>query len=347
MAEGDPFAVVVSDMRMPGMNGATFLAEARRRWPDTVRMLLTGYSEMDAALAAVNEGGIFRFLTKPCTADTIGAAVADAAEQHRLITAERVLLEQTLAGSIQALVEVLALVNPVAFGRANRLKQFATDLADEIGCADVWAIGVAASVSQLGCATLPPATATAYYEGRGLNRADQEHIDRLPLVAAEFIAAIPRMESVSEILLAQNVPFGAQRDNAPVGAHILKIAHDYDVLRSSGKDAAEAIAVQRSRPGLYDPVLLEVFARQHEAYEDTTIPTAVRLRDLRVGMQFVEDVKTPKGALLIARGHEVTSALLQRLHSVNDNILDTHAVVCTPAPRRRVSGLLRRLEPVQ
>ncbi len=344
LADNGPFDVVISDMRMPGMNGATFLAEARRRWPDTVRMLLTGYSEMDAALAAVNEGGIFRFLTKPCSPEAIATAVTDAADQHRMITAERVLLEETLTGCIQALIDVLSLVNPVAFGRANRIKQHARDLATALGCTDAWAIGVAASVSQLGCAALPPHTAAAYYAGLSWSRADQEQIDRLPQLAAGFIGQIPRMEGVTAILLAQNLAFDRQREDTPVGSRILKIVHDFDVLTSAGRDPAAALDIQRSRLGLYDPALLDAFAAMHVVDSAADVhATPVRLRDLRVGMQFVEDVKSPNGALLIARGHEVTIGLLQRLMSVNDDLLDTETLVSPP--RTRVSGLLKRLEP--
>jgi len=79
-----------------GMDGATFLGKARAALPDAVRLLLTGQAALDAAVAAVNEGQIFRFLTKPCAPNVLLLAVDTAADQHRLITSERVLLEQTL-----------------------------------------------------------------------------------------------------------------------------------------------------------------------------------------------------------------------------------------------------------
>ncbi len=75
--------IVVSDMRMPSMDGATFLARARKRLPTAVRILLTGHADLDAALRAVNEGGIFRFLTKPCPPDVMGPAL-EAAYAHFL-----------------------------------------------------------------------------------------------------------------------------------------------------------------------------------------------------------------------------------------------------------------------
>lgn len=64
VTEQGPFAVVVSDLQMPGMNGIDFLAQVRTHEPDTVRMLLTGNAELQAAIDAINQGQIFRFLTK-------------------------------------------------------------------------------------------------------------------------------------------------------------------------------------------------------------------------------------------------------------------------------------------
>ena len=82
LAEHKPH-IVVCDMRMPGMDGATFLARVRRRSPGTVRLLLTGHADLDAALRAVNEGGIFRFLQKPCPPHVLGPAL-EAAYAHFL-----------------------------------------------------------------------------------------------------------------------------------------------------------------------------------------------------------------------------------------------------------------------
>lgn len=78
-----PFAVVMSDMRMPGMDGATFLRFCRERAPDAVRVLLTGQADLPSAVAAVNEGQIFRFLTKPCDRGTLVAALGEAVDRYR------------------------------------------------------------------------------------------------------------------------------------------------------------------------------------------------------------------------------------------------------------------------
>jgi FixJ family two-component response regulator len=89
-----PFAVVISDMRMPGMSGAEFLAQVKHQAPDTVRMLLTGYTDLSAAIDAVNEGNIFRFLTKPCAKDVLIEAINIGLEQYHKATAEREILKK-------------------------------------------------------------------------------------------------------------------------------------------------------------------------------------------------------------------------------------------------------------
>jgi FixJ family two-component response regulator len=92
--EDGPFAVVISDMRMPGMNGAEFLAQVREKAPESVRMLLTGYTDLSAAIDAVNEGNIFRFLTKPCEKEALVSAINIGLAEHDSITTEKELVRK-------------------------------------------------------------------------------------------------------------------------------------------------------------------------------------------------------------------------------------------------------------
>ena len=124
VAETGPYAVVVSDMRMPGMDGIQLLSKVKAQSPNTIRVMLTGNADMDTAVDAINEGNIFRFLNKPCSKEMMAKTLTAALVQYRLITAENQLLEETLSGSIQVLTEVLSLVNPAAFGRAERARRY-------------------------------------------------------------------------------------------------------------------------------------------------------------------------------------------------------------------------------
>lgn len=74
----EPFAAIVSDMRMPGLDGISFLAKVREHWPDTQRILLTGARERGVAIDAINQGQVFRFLQKPCPPDELRQTLEDA-----------------------------------------------------------------------------------------------------------------------------------------------------------------------------------------------------------------------------------------------------------------------------
>ncbi|WP_300157962.1 hybrid sensor histidine kinase/response regulator [Solidesulfovibrio sp.] len=96
LRECGPYAVVVSDLRMPGMDGVAFLKAAKERCPQIVPVMLTGHGDLTAAMAAVNEGHIFRFLTKPCPIPALCLALDAALEQYRLAAAEKELVRVTL-----------------------------------------------------------------------------------------------------------------------------------------------------------------------------------------------------------------------------------------------------------
>jgi response regulator RpfG family c-di-GMP phosphodiesterase len=94
LLEEHPVDVVVSDMRMPGMDGAELLAQVRARWPGTSRILLTGYADMKATIAAINEGQIYRYIHKPWEEDELRLTVRQAAER-RLLERDRDALQAT------------------------------------------------------------------------------------------------------------------------------------------------------------------------------------------------------------------------------------------------------------
>lgn len=323
LAREPAIAVVMSDMRMPGMDGATFLARSRQVVPETVRLLLTGQADIESAISAINNGQIFRFLSKPCPPPMLLAAIGAAVEQHRLITAERVLLEQTLHGSIKAMTDVLALVSPASFGRATRIKQLVTELADQLNTWPRWQVEVAAMLSQLSFITLPPETAERVYFGQPLTDGEQTLVDRLPVVTEELLGNIPRLEHVREILKTFPKAFrpeaAASKDEGKRivanGAHVLRVAMDFDALESIGELPAFAVEALRARVGQYDPIVVDALFAIRGA-DDASVVREVPASELRVGMVIAEDIKMPNGVLMVARGYEVTERFLERIRNI-------------------------------
>ena len=199
IAERGPYAVVVADRQMPGMDGIQFLAIVKEKVPDTIRMMLTGNVDLEAAIRVVNEGNIFRFLTKPCPPDVLAKALADALEQYRLVTVEKELLNKTLSGSIKLLTDILSMVEPQSFGRAQTAREAISTVTDKLRMGNAWEIHLAIMLASIGYVTIPPETLVRSRAGQRLSEAEEQMLGRTPETAARLLANIPRLEGVARI----------------------------------------------------------------------------------------------------------------------------------------------------
>lgn len=315
-----PFAVIVSDLRMPHMDGIQFLSRARAVAPDSVRMILTGNADLHAAMEAVNEGNIFRFLTKPCSLEALVTALKAGKEQHRLIIAERELLEKTLSGAIKVLTELLSLLNPEAFGRASRISRYMKAVALRLNAPNPWQLETAAILSQIGCVILPEEALKKLYQGQPLSAEESQLFNMHPFITSDLLGNIPRMGEIAEIIAYQEKHFDGsgipheprEGKDIPLGARMLKVLLDFDTLEAGGLERNDAVVELRTRPGSYDPRVLAAFEKvvaEEEGCEVWDV-TVAKLAD---GMILDRDIYTVDGRLLIARGYTVNSAMRERL----------------------------------
>lgn len=321
-----PYAVVLSDLHMPQMNGIQLLAEVCQRWPETVRMVLSSNTDFAITMEAVNAGYVYRFLQKPCPISVLIGSVQAGLEQYRLITAERRLLEQTLNGAIKTLADVLAVVSPLAFGRASRVRRLVGALARQLGIADVWEVEIAATLSQLGCVSVPEDILRKAACGQPLAPPEVAMLAAHSQMGYALIAQIPRLEGVAEIIRCQGKrydgrgapPEEVRGDLIPLGARLLKLALDFDALVMAGRATSEALAELHRRGGEYDSVvraaLSVIVQRRIVEYQKT----AIDVHDLEPGMILAEDVSSAVGILLVAKGQEVTPSLKARLRNIAD-----------------------------
>lgn len=322
-----PFAVILSDLQMPGMDGIQFLSEAKERVPDSVRVMLTGNADLQKAIQAVNEGHIYRFLTKPCPIDTLSNTIDQALEHHRLVKAEEELLENTLQGSIKVLTELLSLLNPDIFGKASRVKRYAGDLAKQIELPNIWKVETAAMLSQIGCIAMPDDIIKKIEVGQTLDDKEALHFQSHPGIAADLISHIPRLEDIAEIVACQNNLYNGSGKSTnhlkgtdiPIGARILKVVLDFDLLESNGMDKKNILKALNQRSNRYDPQILEALANIIDADSEQTIRT-VTLSELKAGMILQDDLETKSNKLLISRGQEITPIMIQRLNNYANNV---------------------------
>jgi len=329
-ARQGPFSVVISDYNMPGMNGVDMLRVIRHGCPDTVRVLLTGHADLEIAIQAVNEGNIFRLLTKPCPPETIEKVLDDAFRHFDLITAERELLEKTLTGSVAVLCDLISLVKPEVFGRVSRILPFLRGVSKRVGDPRPWETETAAQLSVVGFITLPDSLINKVEKGRALTDAEEQQFLGHPTFGARLVAKIPRMEGVAAIVAYQEKRFeggGPPRDDIkgegiPLGARILKAVVDFDILLANGMQKGEAIAKLERRKGVYDPAVVAALAeviREHARY----VLQKVHLHGLVPGMIMAEDLFGQRGTetiLLIAKGRELNETVIEFLLDNSRNV---------------------------
>ncbi len=323
-----PFAVIVSDMRMPELDGVQFLKEAQRINSNVVRIMLTGNADRETAVRAVNESNIFRFLNKPCTTEDLAKAVSDGIAQYKLIMAEHDLLQNTLSGGIKLLTDILAISDPEAFGECRALR----DTLRELGSAGVvtctWEIELAAMLSPIGLVTLPPQVLSRLRSGAELTSTEAQIQLNLPEVSQRLISHIPRLEGVARIVGYLNKNYdgtGAPSDSLsgdriPEGARILRAIRDLKRTMKNTPSPSQALAEMQTRSGWYDPHLLSAL-RKHfgsasqESKIGETESYEVTVGDLCPGQTLKKNIETADGVLLIAAGNVLSQTMIEKIRT--------------------------------
>ena len=314
-----PYAAIVSDMRMPGMSGIQLLSAVKTTSPDTVRVILTGNADLQTAIDAINEGSIFRFLIKPCDREVMAKTLTAALMQYRLVTAEKELLEQTLRGSVQVLTEVLSLVNPAAFGRAERARRYIRHVVKAMKLGNPWQYEVAAMLSQLGCVTLAPETIEAVYKGEALTPNEQAQYASHPSVAYDLLSKIPRLEPIAWMIEHQNGPApsedGPEKPDIRRGAEILRLILAYEDFIHKGSSRNETVhRLARLNPKFSPEFFNALVALDPHAEEEET--RTCRVEELTPGMIIQQEIQAVDGTLIISKGQEVTPTVIFKLKNL-------------------------------
>lgn len=329
--EQEPFAAVVSDMRMPEMNGAEFLTQILHRSVSTPRILLSGQADLESTIAAINEAKIFRFLTKPCEPTLLVETVAEAMELQRLRDAERVLLDQTLRGTVSMLTEVLGLVSVTAYGRTMRVRDVVTQVSAILGRDLPWDLDVATLLSQIGCVVVPEDL------GHG---SDTPHGE----MAANLLQNIPRLEPIAEIVRQQHESAPALDSQGmdswsehDLNAEILRAAVAYDVLllRCGKKSTAMKELAEATTP---PPGFILDALKEFRPSSDDLVETTATVAGLAPGMLLLNDLHASSGAKLAAEGTTLTAVLVARVRGFAERS-GVEEPIAVMAPRTAVSWI--------
>jgi response regulator RpfG family c-di-GMP phosphodiesterase len=328
LQQAGPFAVVVADQRMPGMDGIQFLAAVRDKSPDSVRIMLTGNADLEATIRLVNETGIFRFLTKPCPTAVLSKALQDALAQHRLVVAERELLNRTLRGSIKVLTDLITMVVPDTGGHGARLLSRIDVLARRLSLTNAWELHLAAMLAPIGLITIPPEVTVKVRQGHFLTAVERDIVDRVPEISRDLLVKIPRLKDVARIIYyhcqcydgSSFPPDRVSGTNLPAGSRVLKILNDMAEIEALGHGPAEALRIMRGREEWYDPGILDAacdcFGQEIVRTENPrTSFVTVGVDQLCLGHVLRSRLETTDGQTVLNAGQVITEPILEQVRN--------------------------------
>ena len=308
-------AVVVADMRMPGMSGLELLRQARSIVPNASRVMLTSADDAQTAIAAINEGNVCRFLTKPCGLAVLQAAILEALDLrqtlHHLLEAQF----RMVAGIVEVLGKVILMVNPESHALAQRLRQRMRELALEMLHPEFWELEIAAMLAPLGALGTPLSFSAA-------NPAAAFSGD-FPQAAAALLRQIPRMEKIAGVVayLGKNFDGSGQPWDSvagvqiPIGARMLRVVRDMEEVVGAGRAPGDALRLMQQKEGAYDPNVLAAalacFGEDPHAHRPHT--ASVAWSALQEGDTLADDIPSETGALLLTKGCRVTPNLKKML----------------------------------
>jgi CheY-like chemotaxis protein len=300
-------AVVVSDYKMPEMDGNELLSSLKTIIPDAVRMMLTGYADIEASIKAINEGRIFRFLTKPCPSELLSEAIDEGIKQYNLVISERELFQQTLRGTIKLLIEILEVASPFAFSKSMRLRDIVRKLSQSYSETLATKIELAALLSQIGLISLPSDVLEKIQKGNTLTPTEMKLYLLHPEISQKLLSNIPRLEDVSLAISLQNKKIkelnlqasGDISEDTLTIAKILNKAIEVDNFLEGKRKEEE------SRQELE---IKELANKNKKIVQDF-----LRISELQPGMILDLDVVDKNGVILLSKGQEVTTLMKLRL----------------------------------
>jgi CheY-like chemotaxis protein len=302
------------------MDGLQFIAQARELLPKTSYIMLTGNQDTETAVRAINDGRVFRFLTKPCEVDGIRAAIEAGHAQFELHHAERELLSRTCAGAIALVSEVLETHQPQVCQLVSELPDTVDALRLSVGILERWEYSLAARLSLVGFACLDDDTAQQFMNGSIVDNQWRETYRRATARGAAMIRHIPRFELIAELIEQSDQSNGLHCSTKPssdaevvqVGGNLIGVAIAWHVLMSQALDVNDALVELRHRfPEL--PTACDIPLQSWNS-DVSCLPAAVAsIGDLRVGMVIRDNLCSKSGDVLVRSGRRLSQTMIENL----------------------------------
>lgn len=295
LLKGHKVHLIISDYRMPEMDGVTFLREARELQPDAIRMVLSGYAESSAIISAINDGGIYKFITKPWEDELLKVEVRHALERYELENTNTKLLEDIqrrneilkdvnqlltekideIQESVISTIEMLSYLSKTKYPKLpdniERTSRIGLEVGRRLGLDenDLKSLNIAMRLHDIGNVGIDSCILN---KSEALTPAERKEVERHPVIGEAVLSFLKGFEQVSKIVRhhheyydGSGYPDGLKGDDIPLSSKIIHMVDVYDSLTSSRpyrpameEDKARSIMTE-GRGKMFDPILLDIF----------------------------------------------------------------------------------------
>lgn len=304
------YSLIVSDQRMPDMEGTVFLEQAKALAPDTVRILLTGYADMQAAIDAINRCAVYRFLTKPWNDEEIKIAFKRAIEHGEL--------EKGFITTVRLLSQMGEMHSSHIGHHSKRVALYSKNIAQKMGLSeqDCFQIEMAAMLHDIGKIAIP--TEILEKDEIKLTEVESAQLRKHTLQGELIVMMIPNLTDAARIVRHHHEKFDGsgypdklRGDTIPLGSRIIFVADQFDRLVNH-PNPQHAYTPQKafdflmgSRRGFFDPQVLASL-QQTLISSQTEVPQEMEVRvtfdKLTLGMKLFKDIKTVNELLILPAG---------------------------------------------
>jgi len=278
LAEHD-IALIITDQRMPGISGVQLLEQSLAVRPDAIKILLTGYTDVQALIDAINAGHVYKYIPKPWDADELKLTVRRALEAYdlkrnndRLIVDLRqalAQLEELSTGAIRALADALDAKCDYTSGHSLRVSRFAVIIGKAVGLDDdhLKDIELAGILHDIGKIGVPE---SILWKPARLTPEEQKIMSLHPVTSAQIIGELKGLKRTREYVLhhheyldGSGYPDGLKGEDIPIGARIILVADAYDAMTTDRPyrkaiGHQSALAELRKQAGTqFDPQMVE------------------------------------------------------------------------------------------
>ncbi len=330
-AEG-PFSLVISDQKMPGMDGVSLLQKVTEIHPDTLKVLITGFSDQNDTIRAINFGGISRYISKPWDDNELKKIVKNSVVQYNLVNENQYLynqiklknenLSELLNGTIgeisNLLKDMISVINPYAAAQIDRIKNkglIVLGFYNQISLEEKWEILRSLELFNIGLALMPTWIQVSLNK-EGLNAAKRFSICKNHYeLAANLLSRIPKFSGVANILLHTNLLLNNERISTaiPLGAKILYILISMDNNTTVNYNNELMLKDMLKTPAKYDPEIIQILLKHKEIEKPFKTAAKIRTDELRTEMIVLQDVITKSGIKIIPINTRLTISSITAL----------------------------------